>query len=85
MSTPIRPAYVIFNHRRSFFVQKKKKEKENIISNNSIVNIFIVYRLYSKSISSSNVLKNSLFGAIKVTKPNNLADPEKYVWIWYIF
>ena len=26
MSKPIRPAYVIFNHKRSFFVQKKKKK-----------------------------------------------------------
>ena len=25
MSKPVRPAYVVFNHKRSFFVQKKKK------------------------------------------------------------
>ena len=29
----------------------------------------MVYKLYLKSISSSNVLKNSLFGAVKVTNP----------------
>ena len=79
MSKPIRPAYVIFNHNRSFFVQKK----ENIIKSGSIVNIYIVYKLSSKSISSSNVLKNSLFGAIKVKKPNNTTDPEKYVYSRY--
>ena len=35
MSKPIRPAYVIFNHKESFFEQKK----ENIIKSRSIVNI----------------------------------------------
>ena len=39
MSKPIRPAYVIFNHEKSFFEQKK----ENIIKSGSIVNIYIVY------------------------------------------
>ena len=41
MSKPIRPAYVIFNHKQSFFEQKK----ENIIKSRSIVNIYIVYSL----------------------------------------
>ena len=39
MSKPIRPAYVIFNHKESFFEQKQ----ENIIKSGSIVNIYIVY------------------------------------------
>ena len=34
MSKPIRPTYVIFNHKRSFFVQKK----ENVIKSGSVVN-----------------------------------------------
>ena len=38
MSKPIRPAYVIFNHKESFFEQKQ----ENIIKSGSIVNIYIV-------------------------------------------
>ena len=38
MSKPIRPAYVIFNQKESFFEQKK----ENIIKSGSIVNIYIV-------------------------------------------
>ena len=38
MSKPIRPAYVIFNYKESFFEQKK----ENIIKSESIVNIYIV-------------------------------------------
>ena len=46
MSKPIRPAYVIFNHKESFFEQKK----ENIKSG-SIVNIYIVYSLSQKTIN----------------------------------
>ena len=38
MSKPIRPAYVIFNHKESFFEQKQ----ENIIKSGSIVSIYIV-------------------------------------------
>ena len=44
MSKPIRPAYVMFNHKESFFEQKK----ENIIKSGSIVNIYIVYSLSRK-------------------------------------
>ena len=79
MSKLIRPVYVIFNHKRSFLVQKK----ENVIKSGSVLNIYIVYKLSSKSTSSRNVLKNSLFGTIKVTKPNNPTDPEKYVFSGY--
>ena len=45
MRRPIRPAYVIFNHKESFFEQKK----ENIIKSGSIVNIYIVYSLSQKN------------------------------------
>ena len=38
MCKPIRPEYVIFNNKRSFFVQKK----ESVIKRGSIVNIYIV-------------------------------------------
>ena len=44
MSKPIRPAYVIFNHKEQFFEQKKEK----IIKSGSIVNIYIVYSLSQK-------------------------------------
>ena len=53
MSKPIKPAYVIFNHKESFFIQKR----ENIIKGRSIVNIYIVFSLYQKTISSNNALK----------------------------
>ena len=41
VSKPIRPAYVIFTHKESFYEQKK----ENIIKSGSIVNVYIVYNL----------------------------------------
>ena len=64
MGKPIRPAYVICNHKESFFEQKK----ENIIKSGSIVNIYIVYSPSQKTINSDNVLKNCLYGATKVPK-----------------
>ena len=79
MSKPIRPAYVIFNHKRSFFEQKK----ENVTKSGSIVNIYIVYSLSQKTISSNNTLKNCLFGATKVTKPGITTDPDKYIYSGY--
>ena len=79
MSKPIRLAYVIFNHKESFFQQKK----ENIIKSKSIVNIYIVYSLSQKTISSNNALKNCLFGAIKVTKSGDTTDPDKYIYSGY--
>ena len=75
ISKPIRPAYVIFNHKRSYFEQKK----EDVINSGSIVNIYIVYSVSLKTISSNNALKNCLFGATKVTKPNDATDPHKYI------
>ena len=79
MSKPIRPAYVIFNYKESFFEQKK----ENIIKGGSIVNIYIVYSLSQKTITSDNVLKNCLFGAITVTKPGDTTDTDKYIYSGY--
>ena len=79
MSKPIRPAYVIFNHKESFFEQKK----ENIIKSGSIVNIYIVYSLSQKTINSDNVLQNCFCGAIKVTKPGYTTDTDKYIYSGY--
>ena len=80
MSKPIRPAYVIFNHKESFFEQKK----ENIIKSESIVNVYIVYSLSQKTINSDNALKNCLFGATKMTKSGDTTDTDKYIYSSYI-
>ena len=76
MGKPIKPAYVAFNHKRSFFVQKR----ENIIKIGSIVNIYIVYILSQIILSSNNALKYFLFGANKVTKSGDTTDPHKYIY-----
>ena len=78
MSKPIRPTYVIFNHKEPFFEQKK----ENIIKSRSIVSMYIVYSL-QKIRNSDNVLKSCLFGATKVTKPSDTADTDKYIYSGY--
>ena len=49
----------------------------------SIVNIYIVCKLSIKSISSCNALKNCLFGATEVRKPNNTTDPQKWQYSGY--
>ena len=70
----IRPGYVIFSKSADFFQQ----DKSNVVVAKSIVNIYIVYKLSTKSISSSNALKNCLFGATEVKKnQNNTTDPQK--------
>ena len=71
MSKPIRPAYVKFNHKESFFIQYL------------LINIYIVYSLYQKTISSDNALKNRLFGTTKVTKPSDTKDPDKCIYSGY--
>ena len=48
----------------------------------SIVNIYTVYKLSSKSITSSNALRNSLFGATKVSNTAT-KDPQKYNYSGY--
>ena len=80
MSKPIRPGYVIFNHKESFLEQKKK---ENTTKSRSIVNIYIVFSLCQKTINSDNVLKNCLFGATKVTKPGDTTITDKYIYSGY--
>ena len=79
MSKPIRPAYVIFNHKRSFFEQKTRKCYKKRINKN----IYIVYSLSPKTISSNNALKNCLFGATKATKSGDTTDPDKYIYSGY--
>ena len=73
MSKPIKPAYAILDKKQIF-----QQKKIDVIKNRSIVNIYIVYELSLKTLSSNNVLRNSLFGATEVTKPNNTTDPHKY-------
>ena len=43
----------------------------DIIIGGPIVNIYIVYKTFPKTISSNFVFKNFLFGAIKIAKTTN--------------
>ena len=78
MTKLIRPTHVVLGTDK-YFAQDSTK----IITNNLIVNIYIVYKLSPKTISTDNALKNCLFGAIKASKPNNTTDPDKYIYSGY--
>ena len=41
----------------------------------------MVYSLSQKIIDSDNVLKNCLFGAIKVTKPGDTTDTDRFIGV----
>ena len=71
--------HLIFND-GGFFIQSEK----DAIANGSIVNIYTVYRLTLKTISSSIILKNGLFGTTKITN-RDAADggPQKYKYSGY--
>ena len=60
----IRPTHAVLGTDEYFFQDSSK-----VIANNSIVNIYIVYKLYPKPINTNNVLKNCLLGAIKQVDP----------------
>ena len=72
----IRLTHVVLGTDEYFFPDSNK-----VIANNSIVNIYIVYKLSPKTISTDNALKNCLFGTIKADKPNT--DPDKYIYSGY--
>ena len=72
----MRPTYVVLGTDKYFFQDSSK-----VIANNSIVNIYIVYKLSPKTINTDNALKNCLFGTIKADKPNT--DPDKYIYSGY--
>ena len=73
----IRPTHVVLGADEYFQGVNK------ITTNNSIVNIYIVYTLSPKIITTDNALKNCLFGAIKESRPNDTADPDKYIYSGY--
>ena len=64
----MKATYVALNKKDEYFQQKDF----DIITSRSIVNIYIVYNLSFKTISSGDALKNCLFGTTDVKKPNKL-------------
>ena len=61
LSKPIKPLYVIF-FKKSILYQ----HDNDVLAGRLIVNIYIVYNTSSKTINSSFVFKNCLFGAVKI-------------------
>ena len=74
----VRPTHVVLGP-DEYFSQNSNK----VLTNNSILNIYIVYKLSPKTISTDNDLKNCLLDAIKVTRPNNTTDCDKYIYSGY--
>ena len=72
----IRPTHVVLGTDEYFFQDSCK-----VIANNSIVNIYIVYKLSPKTINTNNALKNCLFDAIKANKSNK--DSDEYIYSGY--
>ena len=70
MSKAVRTAYIIFNHKESFFEQKKRKYHKKWINSKCLYNIQPISKNY-------NVLRNCLFGVIKVRKPGDTTDTDK--------
>ena len=56
----IRPTHVVLSV-DEYFIQGSSK----VIANNSVVNIYIAYKLSPNTISTANALKNCLFGLIE--------------------
>ena len=62
LSKPVKPMHVIFN-RKGALIQ----DDNDIIAVGPIANIYIVYKTSPKTINSSFVFGDCLFGAIKIT------------------
>ena len=77
LSKPIKPTHVIFKGKGTL-VQNNK----DVIAGGPVVNIYNVYKTYSKTIKSNVVFKNCLFGAIKITNTTN-SDTDKWQYSGY--
>ena len=72
LSKLIKPTHAIFKGKGILF-----QRDNDVIAGGPIVNIYFVYKTSPKTISSSFVLKNCLFGAVKIT---NNSNPDTYKW-----
>ena len=59
-------------------------QKENdAISGGPVINIYIVYKITLKTVTSDSVFKNSLFGRIKVSNTQESDKKVEIFWIWF--
>ena len=73
----IRPTHAILGADEYF------RGVNQITADNSTVNIYTVYKLSPKTITTDNALNFFLFGAIKASRPNDTTDPDKYIYSGY--
>ena len=85
--SPVRNPYgadpgIIYNNARIKveFNGNFLKQNKTTYSHGPIVNIYVVYKLASKTINSNVTLENCLFGAVKLTKN---ADIDRYKYSGY--
>ena len=67
-----KPSHVVFKEKDDIITQNLN----NVKTTGSTVNIYIVYKISLKDITSNNALRNSLFGATKVSNTST-NDPQK--------
>ena len=77
LNKPIKPMHVIFKEKGALV-----QYDNDVIAGGPMVNIYIVYKTSSKTINSSFVFKNSLFGAVKITNTTN-SDTDKWQYSGY--
>ena len=77
LSKPIKPMHVIFKRKGTL-----AHRDNDIITGGPIINIYIVYNTSPKTINLNFVLKNCLFGAIKITNTTN-SDTDKWQYSGY--
>ena len=77
LSKPIKPMYVIFKGKSTLY-----QHGNDVKAGGPIENIYIVYKTSSKTINSSFVFKNCLFGAVKTTNITN-SDTDKWQYSGY--
>ena len=74
----IRPTGVVLGA-DEYFIENGAK----VTDKNGAVNIYIVYKLLPKTISTDNALKNCLFGLIESARPDNATDPYNFSYSGY--
>ena len=77
LSKPIKPMHVIFKGKGTL-----AQNDNDFIVGGPIVNICIVYKASPKTINSNFVLKNCLFGAIKIANTAS-SDTDKCQYLGY--
>ena len=77
LSQSIKPMHVIFSGKGLLY-----QKNNDATTGGPIINIYTVYKVTSKTISSDFVLKNCFFGGVKITNTYD-SDPDKWKYSYY--